>query len=434
MRSQLNGLAFWVGGILLVIPISIFYQPASAKTGTLLIWQDGRIYTLDIDSLERKLIGDAGSEAALAPSPGCLGQVKAPCWVAVGAMLYPVGSDNPPIAIPLDDNTQWLDSPVSWSPDGLELAYTVFLLGKDQPELRVFNVASSQIKTLAAGVDSAVAVAWTAGCAAGLAAPTCRLAYKAANPPEDGPQPLAHLLVPAWADELRPANFNQPLLQLVSLTPLTGEQKLWLVPATKIFELTWTSDDVLLYSQPRHYFHRAPDLTPAYQMSPGSQLADMSPDGRYTVYYEPFTRKECQTERPKGGCWYLGVWLAESGQANSQRRLVYSRELTQAGEGHLNADPFWSPRGDAFVLFREGKLVHYNVKYGGAAAWYQGLWGQLTSAPVFSPNEEAVAFVYRQDTSPAQYHLLVLNPEFKPLEHIIAAQEGVRLLGWLPHQ
>ena len=63
MKSQLNNLAFWVGGILLVVLVTVFYQPAAAKTGSLLVWQDGQIYVLDIDSLERRPVGPAGPDA-----------------------------------------------------------------------------------------------------------------------------------------------------------------------------------------------------------------------------------------------------------------------------------------------------------------------------------------------------------------------------------
>ncbi|HXW00526.1 MAG TPA: hypothetical protein VEC93_19065, partial [Anaerolineae bacterium] len=65
--------------------------------------------------------------------------------------------------------------------------------------------------------------------------------------------------------------------------------------------------------------------------------------------------------------------------------------------------------------------------------WYQSLRGRLASAPAFSPNEKAIAFIYQPEQGSRQYHLLVLNPQFKPLEHLIEAQEGFRVLAWLPH-
>jgi hypothetical protein len=353
--------------------------------------------------------------------------------VVVGAKLFSVNSgDGLEVPIPIETGVRWLDSAVSWSPDGLNLAYTVALGGSEQTELRVYNAATTETQTLAFGVDPALAVAWTIGCVAGLEAPTCRLGYKTSDPLPVGHELRPHLLIPAWADELRPTYLKHPMQQLVALTPLSGEQQVWPIPVDKIFALRWTADNSLLYSQPRNYFHRAPDYSPAYQISPGSQLANMSPDGRYTVYYEPFTQKECQAERPKGGCWYLGVWLAENEKSGPPRQLIYSRELTQAGEGRLNADPFWSPYGDAFVLFREGTLVHYSLKYREAAVWSTSLHGQLTSAPMFSPNEEAVAFVVHQEEASSQYHLLMINPQFKPLEQIIEARQGLRVLAWLP--
>jgi hypothetical protein len=323
-----------------------------------------------------------------------------------------------------------LDGPVSWSPDGLHLTYAVRASNREEAELWVYNAITGQAKKLASGIDPGLAVAWSTGCEAGLEAATCRLGYKAFSD-----RRLAQLVVPAWAAELQPDYLarmgEHPLPQLVALTPQTGGQQVWPLPVELIFELRWASDDNLLYSQPRHYFHRATDHTPIYQMSPGSQLANMSPDGRYTVYYEPFTQRECQAERPKGGCWYLGVWLADGRETNTPRQLIYSRELSQAGEGRLNADPFWSLAGDRFVLFREGKLVHYSLKYYQADIWATGLEGRLASAPVFAPDKTAIAFVTRQENS-RQYYLWVLNPEFKPLEYVIEAQEGLQVLAWLP--
>ncbi|MBE7554765.1 MAG: hypothetical protein HS126_27250 [Anaerolineales bacterium] len=428
MKFQWNHLAFWVGAVLLVVLVTVFYQPATAKTGSLLVWQDGEIYVLDIDSLRREPVGPAAPAALILPSPGCLGQVKAPCWVAVGPKIYSVGdSASPEITVPGEVE----EATLSWSPDGLHLAYIDLAENSRKFQLRIFNAATGQGKILAIKVDPAVTTAWSRVCAAGLMAPTCQLGYKAAQG-EALSQPSPRLLVPAWAGELRPDYVSGSWSKLVTVTPLTGVRQSWPVPVDSIFELRWTADNALLYSQFRNYFHRAQDYGPAYQMSPGSQLANMSPNARYTVYYEPFTQKECQAERPKGGCWYLGIWLADN-ERPKERQLIFSRELSKAGEGKLNADPFWSPAGDAFGLFREGNLVYYDLKQREAAIWYQSLAGQLTSPPVFSPHEKAIALVTQPAGSSTQYHLLVLNPQFKPLEHLIEAQQGFRVLAWLPH-
>jgi hypothetical protein len=435
MKAQLNNLAFWVGTILLVILVTVFYQPAAAKTGSLVVWQDGGIYVLNLDSLKQEWVGTAAPKAVITPSPGCLGQVKVPCWVAAGTKLYLVGAgDTFEKSIPLETGARWLDAAVSWSPDGLHLAYPVLPRDHAQIELRVHNAASGETRLLASGIDPGVAVAWTAGCIAGLEASACQVGYKLAAAPATQASLRSRPVIPAWADELPAASLARPFAQLATMRPLTGEQQTWPLPVEAIFELRWTADNTFLYSQPEHYFHRVRDNTPAYQISPGSQLANMSPNGRFTIYYEPFTQKECQAERPKGGCWYLGIWLADGGPAKVQRSLLYSRELSQAGAGRLNADPFWSPRGDAFVLVREGQLIYYNLKIREAASWYQSLRGQLTSAPAFSPQGEALALAYHDPETPLRYHLLVINPQFKPLEHIIDAQEGFRVLAWLPHQ
>jgi hypothetical protein len=436
MKPQLSNLIFWIGAILLVVLVTLFYRPAAAKTGSLLVWQDGEIYVLDIDSLARKPVGPAEAGARINPSPGCLGLIKAPCWVAAAEKLYPVGGGGEAEKMALLEGVGQ-DSALSWSPDGLHLAYTTLPAGSNQTELRLYNVATGETKKIASDVDPALAVAWSRGCVAGLAAAACQLGYRAIRPDVAGDQSWPHLVVPAWASELRPEirlAKNKAQSQLVTLTPLTGAQQVWPVPGGPIFELSWAADNTLLYSQPQHYFRRVQDYSPAYQISPGSQLANMSLDGRYTVYYEPFTQKECQAERPKGGCWYLGVWLAGGEPQQVKRQLIYSVELTQAGEGMLITDPFWSPGGEAFAFFREGKLIYYDLDRREGTIWYQSLRGRLASAPVFSPNAEAIAFVYQSDQGSRQYHLLVLNPQFKPLEHLIEAQEGLRVLAWLPQQ
>ncbi|HXW00377.1 MAG TPA: hypothetical protein VEC93_18310, partial [Anaerolineae bacterium] len=76
MKPQVSNLIFWIGAIFLVVLVTVFYQPAAAKTGSLLVWQDGEIYVLDIDSLARKLVGPAEAGALINPSPGCLGLIK----------------------------------------------------------------------------------------------------------------------------------------------------------------------------------------------------------------------------------------------------------------------------------------------------------------------------------------------------------------------
>jgi hypothetical protein len=58
----------------------------------------------------------------------------------------------------------------------------------------------------------------------------------------------------------------------------------------------------------------------------------------------------------------------------------------------------------------------------------------LRSIPVFSPNEDAVAFVDNQGQGYSEYRLVIINPKLQPIEHVIDnTQEGLRVLAWLPN-
>ncbi len=421
MRSQLNNLAFWVGGVLVVILVTIFYQPTVAKTGSLLVWLDGKIYVMDIDTLALTFVGSADASQSVTPSPGCLGQMTASCWVVVGDRLYTVGGreDITRKTIPLEEGAHWPDAAVSWSPDGIHLAYSVIKTPHHLTELRLYNALTAETKIIAAVVDPTIPIAWTVGCAQGLETAVCQLGYKIITP-----KPV-EIITPS------PAEDNN---WLVALTPLNGEQRIWLISEGPIFELGWTADNTLLYSRPKHYFYRVEDGAPAYHILPGSQLANLSPHGRYTVYYEAFTQKECQAERPWGGCWYLGVWLANADKGKIEQRLIHSLDLSQVKANQLSFDPVWTPQAEAFVFAQAGQLIYYEVKRQEAVVWSSSLQGQLVSPPVFSPHGGAVALAVQPESNSSEYRLLVINPQLKPIEHHLNAQKGFRVLAWLPHQ
>jgi len=131
-------------------------------------------------------------------------------------------------------------------------------------------------------------------------------------------------------------------------------------------------------------------------------------------------------------CLHLGVWLARNDEAGTQPDLIYNLDLNKARGGGLNFVPIWSTDEQAAVFFQDGQLIHYDVIAQEATIWYKPVRGKLRSEPVFSPNEEAVAFVDNQGQGYSEYRLVVVDPKLQPVEHIIETDTGFRLLAWLP--
>ncbi len=417
-RSQWNTLLFWVGAILVIVFATVFYRPAAAKTGSLLIWMNNRIYVMDIDTLTLQRVGPATSSDVMVPSPGCHGQTDTPCWVSAGENLYTVdylsrSSSNSARNLLPGQGYAWIDEvAVSWSPDGKWLAYSIFNEADHQAELRIYDAATAETQTIAVGVDPTVAPAWSVGCGEGLNSPNCELAFKTRPVDVDG-------------DDVVPS--------LVALNLATGEQREWQISAEPVFELRWTPNGDLLYSQPKRHFRYAANGTPAYNMPSVSQLANMSPDARYTVYYQPFTLADCPAGDEAEACMHVGVWLTDASSDSDDRHLIYSTNLSEPHQRGLNFVPVWSPFGNGFVFFQDGKLIYYDLVQQEAAIWYKSLGDKLRSRPVFSPNEEAVAFVDNQGQGYSEYRLLVINPRLQPIEHIIETKTGFRVLAWLPN-
>lgn len=405
MKSQLQTLLFWVGAVLIVVLATIFYQPAAAKTGSLLVWTKGWIYVMDIDSLVLKRVGRAESGDSLAPSPGCSRQIETSCWVIAGQTLYEVRTDANALAperqLP-GGTTHWIDSEVSWSPDGIHLAYSIQT--DNSTELRLYNAASDTINMVVPDVDPTVAAAWSQACVNGLGDSACQIGFKAAD---------------------------DSSIRLVALTPATNNQTSWEISAEEIFDLRWTADNELLYSDPPRHFNSVVTQEPAYQIPVAGQLANMSPQGRYTIYYQPFSLKDCSTTE-EADCLNLGVWITERGNNDAGPDLIYNLSLTESRSGGLNFIPIWSTDEQIAVFFQDGNLIHYDVVEREATIWYKAVNGKLRSVPIFSPNEEAVAFVDNQGQGYSEYRLVIVNPKLQPIEHIIETDSGFRLLAWLP--
>ena len=416
MFANWKTIVFWLGAIVIMVLATVFYQPAAAKTGSLLVWTRHRVYVMDIDTLTLERVAPANPGQLVEPSPGCYGKADTFCWVAISNEVYFVdlgaASEHKLFAqLPIRDGfTRNDESPVSWSPDGERLAYTTVNTENNRTALGVFNVSTQKIELQIEGVDPTVAAAWTPDCANGLVAVDCELGYK----------------------KLATGNPDETLQILAGYKPVTSIERRWVVSTTEpIFELRWSRQGELLYSQPKRHFKRADDHSPVYHLPPGGQLANMSPDSQYTVYYQPFTLKDCQAETPEG-CLHLGVWLEGLPDEDGPRSLIYSVNLTEAAGG-LNFIPTWSLNGKGFVFFQEGKLIHYDLEKKEATIWYKPIAGKLRTAPVFSPNEEAVAFVDDQGQGFSEYRLVVVNPKLQPVERIIETDSGFRILAWLPN-
>ncbi len=415
MTLQWKNFAFWIAAVLIIVLATIFYQPAAAKTGSLLVWTRDKVYVMDIDSLDLRQVGPAQSGQAISPSPGCYGQTKNPCWVLIDRALYQVnttqaGKHELRGHLPLAEGFWWWRGSVSWSPDGVHLTYSTRNKENNQAQLHIYNAATYETEIIDTNIDPKITVAWTAACAEGLSAFNCQLGYKKEE--------------------------NEALAALSGYTPSTGKVEKWAIPNDPpIFELRWDSERTLLYSQPKRHFFNSQDHSPAYHLPPGGQLANLSPDAQYTVYYQPFTLAGCQPKNDKDTCLHIGVWLAPSNQENPARSLIYSADLSQKEDlAGLSFIPTWTSNSESFVIFQHGKLIHYDLKKQEGTIWYKPVYGdKLRSVPVFSPNEEAVAFVDNQGQGFSEYRLVVVNPRLQPVEHIIETESGFKVLAWLPN-
>lgn len=399
-----------------MVVATLVYQPAAAKTGSLLVWTRNRIYVMDIDTLTLERVGPATARQLIAPSPGCFGQADSPCWVLVSDQLYRVdlsvsGDHTLQARLPVGQDLTWNDdAPASWSPDGHHLAYSVFNQQNNQAQLRVYDAGAGAIQYQDDNIDASVPVAWSNGCASDFTASGCQIAYK---------KMAAHL-----EGDFLPA--------LIGYTPATQNSQKWPLSTEPIFELRWSLEGELLYSRPKRFFRYAKDHTPAYHLPPGGQLANLSPNAQYMVYYQPFKLEEC---REGDECLHLGVWLAPASGIGQERRIIYSLDISNSTElaGGLNFIPVWTADSRAFIFFQAGQLIHYDLEKEEATIWYKPVPGKLKSLPVFSPNEEAVAFVDDQGHGHSGYRLVVVNPRLQPVEHIIETDSGFKILAWLPN-
>jgi Tol biopolymer transport system component len=299
------------------------------------------------------------------------------------------------------DNEIWLNSDVSWSPDGLRVAYTVSQT--HHSALRLYEPPTQHYETLGFDSDSAIAPAWSAACATGLGT-TCEIGYK----------------MVMTQSEISPT--------LVAYNPTTQRRREWQISAEPIVELRWSPDNRLFYRRPSRDFYAAENHETAFELPKGATLGNVSPDLAEMVYYQTFTLSDCQGGQDK--CLYLGLWLTKYGQNNAtQRQLIYNANMVQPVEG-LNYIPTWSAHN--FVFFQEGNLVYYDQDKNEAAIYTKSLYGKLRSSPIFAPTGEAVAFVDNQGNGVSNYRLMIINPRLQPIEKMIVTDKGFQILAWLP--
>jgi len=437
----------------LIIMASLIYQPAAAKTGFLLIWLNHKVYVMDIDSQEIYPVGPAPRVAAITPSPGCLGQVKAPCWVVIEDKIYQVNAPGEAATGHdlLQDDETWLNSAMSWSPDGLHVAYTVAHSLTQRSELRLYEPPTQQAERLGFDSDPTIAVAWSHDCAAGLGA-TCEIGYKTVVTESYDLQknltPTLSYLGEGVKSPPLPLNEGDvggikggrvsinasPKTEisptLVAYNPTTHSQHEWQISLEPVFELRWSPDNRLFYSRPSRHFYSAESHEAAYHVPKGATVANVSPDMAEMIYYQTFTLSDCQDANRK--CVYLGLWLVKYGQNGAaQRQLIYNADLVEPVKG-LNYIPTWSRLTHDLVFFQEGNLVYYDQDKNEAAIWYKSLRGKLRSNPIFAPNKQAVAFVDNQGNGVSAYRLMIINPWLQPIEKFIVAENGFQILAWLP--
>ena len=176
--KQWQSIALWLVVIIGLISVTIFYQPAAAKTGSLLIWMNSKLYRMDIDTLTIESIAPATRHESISVAPGCLHQTQTPCWVGVENRLYYITPHQNSSMVSLTTrNERWPDSAMSWSPDGQQVAYTVVNQVSNQLELRLYDAVERTVTTVASDVDPLVPAAWSVGCADGVD-DGCLLAYK----------------------------------------------------------------------------------------------------------------------------------------------------------------------------------------------------------------------------------------------------------------
>ncbi|RME51106.1 MAG: hypothetical protein D6796_01630, partial [Caldilineae bacterium] len=318
-----------------------------------------------------------------------------PCWVLIGHVLYSAAGRSRPL--PLLPNTEWLNAFAAWSPDGRHLAYMLENRPDGERVLAVYDVALNLVWRIAEGVDETRRPAWSAGCAGGLT-DHCRLAFaRLPRRGQDGPQ-----------------------VEAIDLAG--GERTTWPLQPAWGHLLRWSANDRLYIGGRLGWVAVATGQPLNAGFGPEFARAP-APGVEYVAYSGLLTR---------AGDMQTGVWLAPP-DAETARFLYAFPSRTETAR--FTQDLLWSPRGDALAAFSQGQLVHFDLRSGQTAIWYQTTSVDVLKGYAFAPRGDALALVVVQyaDTPENPPHRLFVVEASGQVTILRAhSRTPIILLAWLP--
>ncbi len=411
-------LPLWLGiGFYLFFSLHIFSDiqvptVPLQKSGPILFWQDGAIYTINPDGTNLTKITPAlrANQRFTAVSPGCHGLRPTPCMVLVGHVLYHISGTSLPL--PTLNGTEWLNAPASWSPDGVYLAYSVANSQTGQRSLLLYNTREGVLTVAADNVDESIQPAWSTGCADG-SLDNCYLAYRQKS--ETG---------------VRGA-------KIVALNLGSNQTQTRTISSGQGYILKWTAADELYLGGQLGWFN-VKDGSPAGQAFSAGMVASFSPSGAYIAY------SDLTALQQGDGC---GIWLASVAKLDTgaspvmkirpDKQLparIFIAETASNARGFTH-DVFWSPQGNALAAFADGQLVHYNLREDRVSVWFQTSAMDSLGSYAFSPLGDGLALVEGQfldNPEKPQHRLFIVYNSGETVTLRERSPEPILLLAWLP--
>ncbi len=411
-------LPLWLGiGFYLFFSLHIFSDiqvptVPLQKSGPILFWQDGAIYTINPDGTNLKKITPAlrANQRFTAVSPGCHGLGPTPCMVLVGHVLYHISGTSLPL--PTFKGTEWLKAPASWSPDGVYLAYPVANSHTGQRSLLLYNTREGVLTVAADNIDESIQPAWSTGCADGLLN-NCYLAYR---------QKLK-----AGAEDAKVAILNLG----------SNQRQTWPWMGSAGHILKWTAaNELYLGGQPGWF--NVKDGSPAGQAFNAGMTASFSPLGAYIAY----SNLTALQQGSKRGIWLAHLAKPDTGawpvtKISPNRPLparVFTAEAAVDARGFTH-NVFWSPQGDALAAFADGQLVHYNLPEDRVSVCFQTNAMDGLGSYAFSPLGDGLALVEEQildNPEKPQHRLFIVYNSGETVTLRERSPEPILLLAWLP--
>lgn len=415
MKIRLFPVLGWGLALSVLLFATLVYDPGLTEAGQLLVWLDEAFYTVSLDGAHTVLIAETGRNFSHEASPGCFGSARAPCWIQYNTFLQRV-PDGPRQRLPLQQNDFWINSTVSWSPDGFHLVYTVANRATGQTELRLVNAFTLESQTLAGNADPSTKPVWSRTCALAYDSPQCHLAYRESLPREGASGP-----------------------RLVALTPSLNISRTWIITGQIVPTLAWLPDDRLIYSRNSIEIDLsavyAGDQSPVVNLPDGRQATGALSRANRVVYYEDYRTGSLSCKLTNlikaDACQRRGIWLSD--YQGGEPRLIYSVEAGSRRGGY-NAGPIWSPNEEAFIMFDEGRVIYRDANAQRTEIWYEGVRSGPRARPVFSPDGQAVALVIGgdPDTVGSGGQLLIAGHRIKPVILNLESKKGLRVIAWLP--